>query len=186
MNPSQGGREACRSPVDPGARVWRRGWAREGGRLYLGSARAGWSPSRPRRRPPHRRPRQPHRARAVLRPHPATSGVALAGASPWERRRGRGGASGVGGIRARHGRSGGGWGRDEADSFFVPIEGSGPKIGSRSIYLMDWLQSRSRITLRELHGKLVDANKERSKLIAVKFDQNNHSHTIQDRTVKEI
>ena len=55
-----------------------------------------------------------------------------------------------------------------------------------SIYLMDWLQSRSRITLRELHGKLVDANKERSKLIAVKFDQNNHSHTIQDRTVKEI
>jgi len=111
----------------------------------------------------------------VLRPHPATSGVAVAGASPWERRRGRGGASGGGGgIRASHGRSGGGRGRDEAGSFFF------------SIYLMDWLQSRSRITLRELHGKLVDANKERSKLIAVKFDQNNHSHTIQDRTVKEI
>jgi len=32
----------------------------------------------------------------VLRPHPATSGVAVAGASPWERRRGRGGASGGG------------------------------------------------------------------------------------------
>jgi len=59
------------------------------------------------------------RARAVLRPHPATSGVAVASASPWERRRGRGGASGGGGgIRASHGRSGGGRGRDEADSFF--------------------------------------------------------------------
>jgi len=54
----------------------------------------------------------------VLRPHPATSGVAVAGASPWERRRGRGGASGGGGIRASHGRSGGERGSDEADSLF--------------------------------------------------------------------
>ena len=68
-------------------------------------------------------------------------------------------------------------------SFFL-LEGSRREIRSPRIYLVGRLRSRSRTTLREAEGKLMEANEERHKLFSAKSAPINRGRTMEDPTAR--
>jgi hypothetical protein len=58
------------------------------------------------------------------------------------------------------------------------------EIGSPRIYLVGRIRSRSRTTLREAEGQLMEANEERQKLFSAKSAPINHGRTMEDPTAR--
>ena len=59
------------------------------------------------------------------------------------------------------------------------LEESRVEIGRARIYLVGRIRSRSRITLRETDGKLMEANEERQKLFSAKSAPINRGRTME-------